>query len=44
MPFTDVLWLLRDELVIGVVYAVIGLALLLFFERESRRHATLELA
>jgi ABC-2 type transport system permease protein len=44
VPFADVLWLLRDELVIGVVYAVIGMALLLFFERESRRHATLELA
>ncbi len=44
VPFADVLWLLRDELVIGVVYAGIGMALLLFFERESRKHATLELA
>ena len=44
VPFLDVLWLLRDELVIGLVYAVIGVLLLLFFERESRRHATLELA
>ena len=36
--------LVRDEAMIGVVYAAIGMAMLLFFERESRRHATLELA
>lgn len=44
VPFADVLWLLRDEIVIGLCWAVIGMLLLLFFERESRRHATLELA
>ena len=44
VPFADVLWLLRDEVVIGLVYAAIGVLLLLFFERESRRHATLEIA
>jgi ABC-2 type transport system permease protein len=36
--------LVRAEAVIGVVYAVIGLAMLAWFERESRRHATLEIA
>jgi ABC-2 type transport system permease protein len=44
VPFTDVLWLLRDEVVIGLGYAVIGMLLLLFFERESRVHASLEIA
>lgn len=44
VPFTDVLWLLRDEIAIGLAWAVLGMILLLFFERESRRHATLELA
>ena len=44
VPFTDVLWLLRDEIAIGLAWAVLGMLLLLFFERESRRHATLELA
>lgn len=44
VPFADVLWLLRDEIVIGLSWAAIGMVLLLFFERESRRHATLELA
>lgn len=43
-PFADVLPLLRDEVVIGVVYAAIGMALLIYFERESRRRATLEIA
>ena len=42
--FTEVLPLLRDEVAIGVVYSVIGMGLLFFFERQSRRHATLELA
>lgn len=32
------------EVAIGLVYAVIGLALLRFFELRSRRHATLEIA
>ncbi len=36
--------LVRDEALIGVVYGALGMAMLLFFERESRRHATLELA
>ena len=36
--------LVLDEIVIGVVYAGLGLALLLYFERSSRRNATLELA
>ena len=36
--------LVRDEALIGVVYGAIGMAMLFFFERESRRHATLELA
>ena len=44
VPFTDVLWFLRDEIAIGLAWAVLGMILLLFFERESRRHATLELA
>jgi hypothetical protein len=39
-----VLPLLRDEVAIGLVYSVIGMALLFYFERQSRRHATLELA
>lgn len=42
--FVDVLPLLADEILIGLVYAGIGMALLLFFERESRRSATLEIA
>ncbi len=40
----DVLYLLRDELVIGLAWAALGMLLLLYFERESRRHATLEVA
>jgi ABC-2 type transport system permease protein len=44
VPFTDVLPLLRDEVVIGLGYAVIGLLLLVLLERESRRYATLEIA
>jgi ABC-2 type transport system permease protein len=43
-PLSSVLWLLRDEIALGLVYTAIGIGLLLFFERESRRHATLELA
>ena len=43
-PFTDVLPLLRDEVAIGLVYSMIGMGLLFFFEHQSRRHATLELA
>jgi ABC-2 type transport system permease protein len=33
-----------DETVIGLVYLLVGLVLLAFFERESRRRATLDLA
>ena len=44
VPVADVLPLLRDEIAIGLAYSVIGMALLLVFERQSRRHATLELA
>jgi ABC-2 type transport system permease protein len=33
-----------DEAVIGLVYLLVGLVLLAFFERESRRRATLDLA
>lgn len=42
--WTSVAPLVRTEAAIGVVYAVIGLAMLAWFERESRRHATLEIA
>jgi ABC-2 type transport system permease protein len=44
VAFTDVLGPLRDEIAIGVGYAVIGMLLLLYFERESRVHASLEIA
>jgi ABC-2 type transport system permease protein len=44
VPFADVAWLLRDEVVIGLFYAMIGMALLLYFERQSRLHATLDIA
>lgn len=40
----DVADLVATEASIGVVYLVVGLGLLAFFERSSRRHATLELA
>jgi len=40
----DVAPLVRDEVVIGIVFAAIGFAMLLWMERESRRHASLELA
>lgn len=40
----DVLELLGIEAMIGVVYLGIGILMLLWFERESRRSATLELA
>lgn len=43
-PFADVGYLLRDEIAIGLAYSVIGIGLLFWFERSSRRHATLELA
>jgi ABC-2 type transport system permease protein len=40
----DVAPLVRDEVLIGLVFAAIGFALLLWFERQSRHHATLETA
>ena len=36
--------LVRDEALVGICYGAVGLALLFYVERESRRHATLELA
>jgi ABC-2 type transport system permease protein len=39
---TQVRGLMERELAVGAIYAVAGLALLSFFERESRRRATLE--
>ena len=42
--FGDIAPLVGDEIVIGLVYAAIGFALLLYLERESRHRATLELA
>jgi ABC-2 type transport system permease protein len=41
---SDVAPLVRDEILIGLVFAAIGFALLLWFERQSRHHATLETA
>jgi hypothetical protein len=41
---TDVQALLGRELGVGVLYAVVGLAIIRFFETQSRRHATLGLA
>jgi ABC-2 type transport system permease protein len=40
----DVAPLVGDEILIGAVYTAIGFAMLLWFERESRHHATLETA
>jgi ABC-2 type transport system permease protein len=40
----DVAPLVADEILIGLVYAAIGFATLLFFERQSRHHATLDTA
>jgi ABC-2 type transport system permease protein len=40
---TGVQGLLGRELLIGVAYAVGGLAIIRFFETQSRRHATLGL-
>jgi ABC-2 type transport system permease protein len=34
----------RAEVVIGLMYLAIGMAMLRWLERESRRHATLEIA
>jgi ABC-2 type transport system permease protein len=42
--WTTVLPLVAREAEIGVIYVVIGLLMLAYFERESRRHATLDLA
>jgi ABC-2 type transport system permease protein len=43
-PLSDVTGLIAQELGVGLLYIVIGLALLAFFESESRRRATLEIA
>ena len=40
----DVQGLLGRELGIGLIYAVGGLAIIRFFETQSRRHATLGIA
>jgi ABC-2 type transport system permease protein len=40
----DVSGLLASEAVIGLVYTFVGYALIRFMERESRRHASLEVA
>jgi len=40
----DVVPLVGDEILIGAVYTVIGFATLLWFEHQSRHHATLETA
>jgi hypothetical protein len=37
-----VLDLIGEELLIGLVYAVLGYSLLRFFEVQGRRHATLD--
>ena len=42
--WTEVLPLVYREAEIGLLYVGIGLAMLAYFERESRRHATLDLA
>ena len=42
--WASVTLLVRDELLIGIGYGALGMALLLLLERESRRYATLELA
>ena len=39
---TSVLDLIGEELLIGLVYAVLGYSLLRFFEVQGRRHATLD--
>jgi ABC-2 type transport system permease protein len=39
---TSVLDLIGEELLIGLVYAVLGYSLLRFFENQGRRHATLD--
>jgi ABC-2 type transport system permease protein len=41
---SDVTGLIAQELGVGLLYIVIGLGLLAFFESESRRRATLEIA
>jgi ABC-2 type transport system permease protein len=41
---TSVQGLIGRELGVGVIYAVAGLAIIRFFETQSRRHATLSLA
>jgi len=40
----DVAPLVGDEILIGLVFATIGFAMLLWFEHDSRHHATLETA
>jgi len=42
-PFTDVAHLVAVELGIGVAYLLPGLGLLRYYEREARRHASLDL-
>jgi ABC-2 type transport system permease protein len=42
--FAAVAGLVGTELLVGAVYIVVGLAMLRFFELQSRRHATLERA
>jgi ABC-2 type transport system permease protein len=41
---TAVQGLIGRELVVGVIYAVAGLAIIRFFETQSRRHASLGIA
>jgi ABC-2 type transport system permease protein len=41
---SDVAPLVGDEILIGLVFAAIGFAMLLWFEHDSRHHATLETA
>ena len=40
----SVLDLIGAEVLIGIVYAIVGFTLLWFFEQQGRRHATLERA
>jgi ABC-2 type transport system permease protein len=42
--FGSVLDLIGAEILIGIVYAIVGFTLLWFFELQGRRHATLERA